>query len=328
MRQLGRRGRGAILVASAGTLAVLTCTGFFLAASEARSQSARDNQPTVRMSAVIVAEPEVATPIAIVVGPTASVPTRSYLRIRGVPISAKLSEGHIITPGSWAIPLTALPSLKITAPVSGSGRTELSVALVHVDGGVLAETKASLVVAPAWLLGSGKAGKPAVAAGGSELMAAVPAPRPANRVGHGGNPALAALPPAPTPGRSSDTPPPAPPSTAPPEPPARSDRTPAQPPQISAEDLARAEAMVKRGDQFLQQGNIAVARQFFRRAADMGLAVGALRLGSTYDPVELHAIKVAGLEGDPKEARVWYERARALGAPEAASRISRLEGRR
>jgi hypothetical protein len=311
-------------------IAVLASAGTVLGPTDARSQSAGE-KPTVRMSAVIVAEPEVATPIAIVVGPAAAVPSRSYLRVRGVPITAKLSEGHIITPGSWAIPLTALPSLKITAPVSGSGRTELSVALVHVDGGVLAETKASLVVAPAWLLGSGKTGKqPATAGaattgGGGAPIAAVPAPRPANRTG---NPALAALPPAPTPGRGSDTPPAAPASTAPPEPPARTDRAPAQPPQISAEERARAEAMVKRGDLFLQQGNIAVARQFFRRAADMGLAVGALRLGATFDPVELDTMRIAGLEGDPKEARTWYERARALGAPEAASRITRLEGRR
>jgi hypothetical protein len=312
---------------------VLACTVIVLAPPDARSQST-GNKPTVRMSAVIVAEPEVATPIAIVVGPAAAVPSRSYLRVRGVPISAKLSEGHIITPGSWAIPLTALPSLKITAPVSGSGRTELSVALVHVDGGVLAETKASLVVAPAWLLGSSKAGKQPATAGaattgaGGAPIAAVPAPRPANRTGHAGNPALASLPPAPTPGRGSDAPPAAPASTAPPEPPARTDRAPAPPPQISPDERARAEAMVKRGDQFLQQGNIAVARQFFRRAADMGLAIGALRLGATYDPVELDAIRTAGLEGDPNEARTWYERARALGAPEAASRITRLEGRR
>ena len=86
--------------------------------------------------------------------------------------------------------------------------------------------------------------------------------------------------------------------------------------------------MVKRGDQFLQQGNIAAARQFYRRAADIGLALGALRLGATYDPVELEAIRHAGLEGDANEARNWYERARALGAPEAASRLSRLERRR
>jgi hypothetical protein len=313
--------------------AALTGASAIIAATGAKAQSS-GSKPSVRMSAVIVAEPEVATPLAIVVGPAGAVPSRSYLRIRGLPISARLSEGHIITAGSWAIPLSALSSLKITAPVSGSGRTELSVALVHVDGGVLAETKASLVVAPAWLLGNGKSGNQSATAGaattggGNALVATVPSPRPANRGGQGSNPALAALPPPPTPGRSSDAPPASAPAATPPEPAARPERPPAPAPQLSAEDKSRGESMVKRGDQFLQQGNIAAARQFYRRAADIGLALGALRLGATYDPVELEAIRHAGLEGDANEARNWYERARALGAPEAASRLSRLERRR
>ena len=85
--------------------------------------------------------------------------------------------------------------------------------------------------------------------------------------------------------------------------------------------------MVQRGEGFLGQGNLAAARQFFRRAADMGLAAGAMRLAATFDPVELAALQVAGLKPEPAEARKWYERARELGAAEAGARISRLEGR-
>ena len=85
--------------------------------------------------------------------------------------------------------------------------------------------------------------------------------------------------------------------------------------------------MVERGEALLAQGNMASARQFFRRAADIGLALAALKLGSTYDPIELSALNVVGLQPDPKEARIWYERARELGATEASARISRLQGR-
>lgn len=85
--------------------------------------------------------------------------------------------------------------------------------------------------------------------------------------------------------------------------------------------------MVQRGDTFLKQANVAAARQFFRRAADIGLALGALRMGSTYDPAEIAAQKMIGLQPDPKEAAQWYERARDLGAPEAGARLSRLQGR-
>lgn len=85
--------------------------------------------------------------------------------------------------------------------------------------------------------------------------------------------------------------------------------------------------MVQRGETFLRQGNLAAARQFFRRAADIGLALGALRMGATYDPAELSSQSIVGVSPDPKEASTWYERARELGAPEAGARLSRLQGR-
>jgi TPR repeat protein len=56
----------------------------------------------------------------------------------------------------------------------------------------------------------------------------------------------------------------------------------------------------------------------------MGLPQAALRLGATFDPAEIPALRATGLAADPKEARVWYERARELGAAEATSRLSRL----
>ena len=84
--------------------------------------------------------------------------------------------------------------------------------------------------------------------------------------------------------------------------------------------------MIRRGETFMSQGNVAAARQFFRRAADLGFAQGALRLGATYDPAEMASLRATGLQADPKEARTWYERARELGATEATSRLSRLAG--
>lgn len=85
--------------------------------------------------------------------------------------------------------------------------------------------------------------------------------------------------------------------------------------------------MVQRGDTYMGQGNLAAARQFFRRAADMGLAAGALRMGATYDPVEINAQRMVGVQADPKEAISWYVKARELGAPEAAVRLSRMQVR-
>ena len=345
----------------------------------------------IRVAPVILAEPEVETSIIIQVGPDSSIPRQTFLRLRGLPLMAKLSEGHIVSPGVWAVPLSALPSLRLLAPLSSSGRTEIHMSLVGVDGGMLAETKSSLVVAPDWLLGSSgqrqdvtravpqsrpeiaaatpppvapppiaapvveartipavveqprapaappappavmPAPKPAPVAAVPQLPAAPtpvpPTPQPATRP-EAQAPVVAALPPAAAPiAPPAPLPPPAAARAVPSPAPAAVAPVAKPPPQLSAADRERAESMVQRGDAFWRQGNFAAARQFFRRAADMGLAAGALRMGATFDPVELSSVTVVGLNPDLKEASTWYERARELGAPEAGARLSRLQSR-
>ena len=112
--------------------------------------------PSLNVSAVIVAEPASDTPLPIQVGPADGLPRNSFVRIRGLPTAVALSEGHAIAPGSWAVPFVGLPTLHITVPVGVAGRSEIVVALVTVDGAVLTETKASLIIANASLLASGK----------------------------------------------------------------------------------------------------------------------------------------------------------------------------
>ena len=87
---------------------------------------------------------------------------------------------------------------------------------------------------------------------------------------------------------------------------------------------SRSTKLVHGGVRYLEQGNITPARQFFRRAAEAGLAQAAIRLATTYDPAELRRFKAQGLVPDLAEARKWYERARELGADEAEERLSRL----
>lgn len=96
---------------------------------------------------------------------------------------------------------------------------------------------------------------------------------------------------------------------------------------LSPEARVRAEKLVQRGEQELANGNVAQARAFFTRAADSGLARGALMLASTFDPGELSRMKVQGVQANPAEARKWYERARELGAPEAVDRLTALNAR-
>lgn len=118
---------------------------------------------------------------------------------------------------------------------------------------------------------------------------------------------------------------------APPAPPQAAERLNAPPPpveatrpRLSAEERQRAEKLVVQGDRYLESGNVAIARQFFQRAADIGLALGALRLAATFDPNELSRLGTQGVVPSPADARHWYERAKLLGAPEADERLARL----
>ncbi len=380
MASKGQARGGTLLALAIGLLPQAPLAQAAIAQSPSSQAPAPDTpaaRPGIRVAPVILAEPEVETSVNIQVGPDGVIPRQTFLRIRGLPLAAKLSDGHVVSPGVWAVPLAALPSLRLLAPLSSSGRTEIQLSLVGVDGGVLAETKSSLVVAPAWLLGSSgqrqdvtrgvpqsrpevQAATPApiappaiaapiveartIPAAVEQLRAAAAPPPPVPPQVTPPAPVAApvapsvAPPPPPQPASRPETPAPVvaalPPVTAPPAaraapvaPPAAVAPPPKAAPQLSPADRERAESMVQRGDAFWRQGNFAAARQFFRRAADMGLAAGALRMGATFDPVEIASIAVVGVNPDPKEASTWYERARELGAPEAGARLSRLQSR-
>ena len=256
--------------------AVALALGFTLAAGALQwSAAQRRDGPRIIVAPTIVAEPASQASLVIQVGPPDALPSNSFVRLRGFPASVSLTEGHAIAPGAWAIPLFGLSSLKAIVPAGVSGRNEISITLVGVDGTTLAESRTALVIA---------------------------APPP--------------------PERAVPEPPPrqVAPVLAPPV--VRKAPPPREPP---TEDRARAERMLTQGVKHWEQGNISAARMFFQRAAEAGLAAGALRMGGTYDPAELTRLNsLAGVAPDRNEARKWYERARDLGAQEAEERLARL----
>jgi hypothetical protein len=261
-------------------------------------QAQMDHKPRINIGKVVLVEPASETPMPIQVGPIDAIPRNSFVRIRGVPAAAILSEGHSIAPGAWAVPLSVLPNLRISIPVGVSGKSDISIALVQIDGTVLAEARAALVVAAAELIAPTRPVAPR-----ERSVASVGAPPP---------PLEAAPPPAPNP------PPPSPQSSRP---------APASEPTTLTDEQKRALTFMVRGRAQAQQGNIAAARLFYRRAADAELAEGALALAGTYDPAELAAMGVAGVQPDIELARRWYEKARDLGAREAEERLRLLSAR-
>lgn len=89
------------------------------------------------------------TPLAIEVSPPSAAPRSSFIRIRGLPQGAILSEGFAISAGLWAVPLNGLSRLRIRLPAALTEEARLTLALVTVDGITHAETTLALVPPPA-----------------------------------------------------------------------------------------------------------------------------------------------------------------------------------
>jgi hypothetical protein len=106
------------------------------------------DRPRITVAQTVVAEPASQIRLPIQVGPAETLPNRSFVSLRGLPPSISLTEGHAIGPGSWAVPLAALPTLKANVPAGISGRTDIVVSLIGMDGRLLAEARMALVVGP------------------------------------------------------------------------------------------------------------------------------------------------------------------------------------
>ena len=107
----------------------------------------------LNVAPVMLAEPATRSPLPIQVGPQDALLRNSFVRIRGLPTAATLTEGHAISAGAWAIPLMGLASLGIVLPVGlQQGRWDVVVSLVTIEGKVLTEAKTALVVGPVQLI--------------------------------------------------------------------------------------------------------------------------------------------------------------------------------
>jgi len=141
-------------------------------------------RPVITIAARILAPPTARTPLAIVVASEGGLPRNTYLRIRGLPQTVALSEGHAIAPGVWAIPLSVLPVLAAIVPIGAQGTSEIIIDLVSLDGRVLAETKTSLVIPVVNQPPPASASAPASPQVGSAALASpahVAAPNPGDR---------------------------------------------------------------------------------------------------------------------------------------------------
>ena len=91
--------------------------------------------------------------------------------------------------------------------------------------------------------------------------------------------------------------------------------------QLDAQEIV---LLLKRGKDLIAAGDIAAARIVLRKAAEANDAEAALGLAATYDPIVLRELKVYGFMPDAAMARVWYEKATALGSLAAPRRLEML----
>ena len=144
-----RVARGRVPWSTATALALVV---FLAGGTSDWAAAQRADQARITVAPTILAEPASQAALSIQVGPAGALPGNSFVRLRGLPASVSLTEGYAIAPGSWAVPLFGLPSLKAIVPAGVSGRTEIIIHLVGVDGTTLAETRTALVVGPATMI--------------------------------------------------------------------------------------------------------------------------------------------------------------------------------
>jgi len=115
--------------------------------SETLGRFVQRAEPRISIPAAIVAQPASQVAFAIDVVPRVSLPITGFIRLRGLPQFVSINDGHAIGPGAWAVPLYALPVLRMNIPVAISGRSDVEIALMSADGRVIAEARTSLIVA-------------------------------------------------------------------------------------------------------------------------------------------------------------------------------------
>jgi hypothetical protein len=104
-------------------------------------------RPVIIVPQEVSAAPSSAAALSIRVDSEEAIPARAILLVRGLPAKVKLSEGRVFGPGVWVVPLNGLSRLQLHTP-EDTGRADLTVALVTLEGTTLAEAKFTLIIAP------------------------------------------------------------------------------------------------------------------------------------------------------------------------------------
>ncbi|WP_249734552.1 hypothetical protein [Bradyrhizobium sp. sGM-13] len=229
-------------------------------------------------------------PLGIHVG---SPPPDAYVSINGVSAGARLTSGKRVGPSEWRVSATEISGVSVIPPDGFTGQMLVTAELRDSNGVALTGTSTRLTWAP---VPRAPVAAPPVAA---------PAPVVAAPVAV----APAAAPP----------PPVAMAAAAPPMPAVRQ-----QAEVVRSLDPKEIAALIKRGQDLLAAGDVQSARLVLMRGAEAQDARAALLVGSTYDPARLRQMGADGPLADVAQARIWYQRAKEWGEPDAQRRLDAL----
>lgn len=248
----------------------------------------------------LLVQPNKQTPIAIQIEPSERLPNGAFVRMRGLPSNATLTQGYRVNKsGTWAVPIKSLMKLRITIPNQIEQPVPVKVQLTTLSGEIYAERQTTLIMGPRPLAPPQLASKRQKSASEARQRAAdVIAATSTLAVGEN---------------KSADT------NSS-----GSTSQTTAPVTANPAASSSPAQRLLQRGHSFLLDGNISIARQFYQRSAKLGLATAAIAMASTYDPNELPKLGLVDLPGSKDEARKWYEKAKEMGSPVADDRLQRL----
>jgi hypothetical protein len=240
------------------------------------------------------------------------------IMITGLAAGMMLSNGSAVGADAWQVPATdaVLANTWILPPKDFVGAVDL-VAELHLADATIAHRRPIRLEWAAPPPPPPPAAAPAVVAAAPAAVAATPPAAAAVPTQRSLAPPAAAAPPATAAPPVAAAPPPV--AAAPPAPP----RQATPPRQLDRDEIA---VLVKRGKDFIANGDLAAARLVLQRAAESKDAEAALSLAATYDPLVLRELKVYGFASDIAMARMWYEKAKEFGSPEAPRRLEILAG--
>ena len=228
-------------------------------------------------------------PLGIHVG---APPPGAFVSINGLTAGARLTSGKRIGSNEWRVPATEISGVSVMPPDGFTGQMLVTAELRDGDGVALtaASTRVTWAAAP-------RAAAPPVAV--------APPPPPPVAVAP---PPVVVSPPV---------------TVAAAAPPAMSAPLP-QAEVVRSLDPREVAALVKRGQDLLASGDVQSARLLLMRGAEARDARSALLVGTTYDPALLRQIGADGPMADVAQARIWYQRAKEWGEPDAQRRLDAL----